>query len=192
MTERLADGLAHAICALPESGQTQIIAIDGRCASGKTTLAGRLQEMLDCTVVHMDQFFLRPRQRTRERLCTPGGNVDYERFSGEVLYPLRQGRAFEYRPYDCKRQAFAEPIAVTPRRIAIVEGSYSCHPALWEAYALRVFLTVNRQEQLRRIRKRNGEQAVEVFLQKWIPMEELYFSTYETERRCDMRLSSDG
>lgn len=191
MTERLADGLAHAICALPESGQTQIIAIDGRCASGKTTLAGRLQEMLDCTVVHMDQFFLRPWQRTRERLCTPGGNVDYERFSGEVLYPLRQGRAFAYRPYDCKRQAFAEPIAVTPGRIAIVEGSYSCHPALWEAYALRVFLTVNRQEQLRRIRKRNGEQAVEVFLQKWIPMEELYFSTYETERRCDMRLSSD-
>ncbi len=188
---RIEDRLADAICALPESGQTRIIAIDGRCASGKTTLAGRLREALGCTVVHMDQFFLQPGQRTLERLGTPGGNVDYERFAGEVLLPLRQGKSFTYRPYDCKRQALAEPIAVTPGKIAVVEGSYSCHPALWEAYALRVFVTVDHQEQLRRIRVRNGEQAAAVFLQKWIPMEEMYFSAYEIEKRCDIRISSE-
>lgn len=185
--ERWVDRLVRAVYALPENGQIRIVAIDGRCAAGKTTLAGRLQEALDCTVVHMDQFFLRPMQRTPERLGMPGGNVDYERFAGEVLLPLRQGRAFQYRPYDCKRQAFAEPIAVVPKKIAVVEGSYSCHPALWEAYVLRVFLTVPHSEQLRRIRERNGEQALEIFREKWIPMEEAYFSAYDIENRCDMR-----
>ena len=38
-----------------------LVAIDGRCGSGKTTLAAALQEMLQCPVVHMDDFFLRPR-----------------------------------------------------------------------------------------------------------------------------------
>ena len=34
-----------------------VIAIDGRCASGKTTLAGRLQKEIDCNIIHMDHFF---------------------------------------------------------------------------------------------------------------------------------------
>ena len=184
--------LAHTIRSLPESGQTRVIAIDGRCASGKTTLAKQLREVLDCTVVHMDEFFLRPEQRTPERLSTPGGNVDYERFRQEVLMPLKRGTAFQYRPYDCKRQTLAESIRIVPREIAIVEGSYSCHPALWDSYDLRMFLTVEHQEQMRRIRKRNGEQAAETFLKKWIPMEELYFSTYRIENRCDLCYKNCG
>ncbi|MCM1182436.1 MAG: uridine kinase [Roseburia sp.] len=174
------------IRSLPETGRPRIIAIDGRCASGKTTLAEQLREVLDCTVIHMDEFFLRPEQRTQERLRTAGGNVDYERFLTEVLSPLREGTVFAYRPYDCKRQALAEPIRIVPGELALVEGSYSCHPALWDAYDLRIFLTVEPQEQLRRIRKRNGEQAAEIFLKKWIPMEELYFSAFQIESRCDL------
>ena len=37
-----------------------IVSIDGRCASGKTTVASRLERELDCNVIHLDQFFLRP------------------------------------------------------------------------------------------------------------------------------------
>ena len=33
-----------------------ILAIDGRCASGKTTLANELSQSLSCNVVHMDDF----------------------------------------------------------------------------------------------------------------------------------------
>ena len=44
-----------------------LVAIDGKCASGKTTLAARLAECYDCNVFHMDDFFLRPEQRTEER-----------------------------------------------------------------------------------------------------------------------------
>ena len=44
-----------------------IVAIDGNCTAGKTTLAGKLAERYDCNVIHMDDFFLRPEQRTPER-----------------------------------------------------------------------------------------------------------------------------
>ena len=37
-----------------------IVAIDGKCTSGKTTLASKLAELYDCNVFHMDDFFLRP------------------------------------------------------------------------------------------------------------------------------------
>ena len=61
---------------LAQSGQV-IVAIDGNCTAGKTTLAGMLEEMYDCSVFHMDDFFLRPEQRTPERYAEIGGNVDY-------------------------------------------------------------------------------------------------------------------
>ena len=41
-----------------------VVAIDGKYTSGKTTLASKLAEIYDCNVFHMDDFFLRPEQRT--------------------------------------------------------------------------------------------------------------------------------
>lgn len=49
------------------------VAIDGRCAAGKTTLAQALNKRYGYPVVHMDDFFLSPSQRTEERLARPGG-----------------------------------------------------------------------------------------------------------------------
>ena len=102
--EQMVSAVLQAVQALPQSRQPLIVALDGRCASGKTTLAALLQQRTGCSVVHMDHFFLRPEQRTRERLEQPGGNVDYERFLAEVLEPLRAGKDCSYRPYDCKQQ----------------------------------------------------------------------------------------
>ena len=165
--EQMVSAVLQAVQALPQDRQPLIVALDGRCASGKTTLAALLQQQTGCSVVHMDHFFLRPEQRTRERLEQPGGNVDYERFLAEVLEPLRAGKDCSYRPYDCKQQKLAEPVAVRQRKLIVVEGSYSCHPTLWEQYDLHVFLTVNPQEQLRRIERRNGLQGLEMFRQRW-------------------------
>ena len=43
-----------------------VIAIDGGAASGKTTLAGELAKRFGGACVHMDDFFLRPEQRTEK------------------------------------------------------------------------------------------------------------------------------
>lgn len=174
----------------PKNKNCYVAAIDGRCAAGKTTLAARLQERLNCPVIHMDHFFLRPHQRTPERLAKPGGNIDHERFLSEVIVPLREGGAFSYRPYDCHKQELLAPVRICPEKFVIVEGSYSCHPALWETYDLRIFLTVDKDEQIRRIRQRGGESAVAAFREKWIPMEELYFNACQIARRCDLSETS--
>ncbi|MGN0968424.1 MAG: uridine kinase, partial [Oscillospiraceae bacterium] len=115
-----------------------LVALDGRCASGKTTLAAHLQAVCGCGVVHLDDFFLRPEQRTQERYATPGENIDHERFLSEVLLPLRRGEAAEYRPYDCAHQTLGDPIRVEPSSVVVTEGSYACHSALWPWYDLRV------------------------------------------------------
>ena len=93
-----------------------------------------------------------------------------------------------YRPWSCRTETLGEPIALGPSRMVLVEGSYSCHPALWDYYDRRVFLTVDPEEQLRRIETRDGPSELPVFREKWIPLEERYFSALQVEERCDYQL----
>lgn len=161
------------------------VAIDGRCASGKTTLASFLKETLACNVIPMDHFFLQPHMRTEERLQQPGGNVDYERFLNEVMLPLTAGQIFSYQPYNCHLKQFDAPIEVKPAHVTIIEGSYSCHPSLQEKYDYKIFLTTSYEEQLRRIANRNGKDSVTIFKEKWIPLEENYFHELNIKEHCD-------
>lgn len=136
-------------------------------------------------------LFLQPHQRTPQRLAQPGGNVDYERFWQQVIVPLRQGVSFSYRPYDCSVQQLTDAVEVLPTSIVFVEGSYSCHPALWKGYDLHIFLTVQPTEQLRRIAIRNGQQGLKVFQERWIPLEERYFSAFSVQQRCELCFATD-
>ena len=119
-----------------------IVGIAGKCTSGKTTLATKLAEIYDCNVFHMDDFFLRPEQRTPERFAEVGGNVDYERFKEEILIPLQDGKQFSYRPFDCSTFTLANPVTVIPKQLNIIEGTYSHHPYFGNLYDLKVMLTV--------------------------------------------------
>ncbi len=181
----LAKRVADIITAADRGESPYIIAIDGRCASGKTTLAGELCRLLECNVIHADDFFLRPEQRTAERLSEPGGNFDRERFLSEVLLPLSEGKTVAYRPFDCKSMALCEPILPGENRISIIEGAYCTHPELRGYYSLTIFLDVEREEQMKRIRRRGGEEAARAFAEKWIPLEERYFDAFGTKNLCD-------
>ena len=139
----------------------------------------------------MDDFFLRPVQRTAERLARPGENVDHERFLAEVLTPARQGLPVTFRPYLCQRQALGETVHAAPAPLTVVEGAYACHPALWDCYDLRAFLTVNPDEQLRRIESRSGPEKAAMFRTRWIPLEEQYFAAFSISQRCDILLQSE-
>ncbi len=155
--------------------QSIIIALDGRCASGKTTMAATLSQIYDCNVFHMDDFFLRPVQRTAERLSQPGENIDHERFWEEILHPLSEGRAVCYRKYNCARQALEPPITAPQKRLHIIEGVYSLHPRLFASYDLTVLADTTKEVQRERILRRNSPEMAEKFFSVWIPMEEAYF-----------------
>lgn len=162
-----------------------IVAIDGPCTSGKTTLAGKLGEIYDCNLFHMDAFFLRPEQRTPERFAEPGGNVDYERFREEVLLPLKTGNPFSYRPFDCKTFTFPELASVTPKKLTIIEGSYCNHPTFGNPYDLKIFLTITPDLQRQRVLQR-PEFLHQRFFEEWIPMENRYFAEFQIADQCDV------
>ena len=161
---------------------TVIVAIDGKCTSGKTTLASKLAELYDCNVFHMDDFFLRPEQRTPERFAEVGGNVDYERFQEEVLLPLKSSKTFSYRPFDCKTFTLSDPVIVTPKRLNIIEGTYSHHPYFGNPYDLKILLTIDEETQRRRILDR-PEFLHKRFFEEWIPMENRYFAALIREMK---------
>ena len=164
---------------------TVLIAIDGNCTAGKTTLAGTLAEQYDCNVFHMDDYFLRPEQRTPERLAEAGGNVDYERFREEILLPLTEGRQVCYRRYDCHSRTLQEPVTVPRRRLNIVEGTYSRHPSFGDSYGLTVFLSVPADLQRQRIGLRPAG-IQQRFFGEWIPMEQQYFRAFDVKETSDL------
>lgn len=180
------EGLFSKIDALPGTGggRNIIIAVDGRCASGKTTFSGSLHEKYDCNVFHMDDFFLRPGQRTAERLSKPGGNVDYERFLSEILLPLYEDREVVYQRYDCFSKCLLPPLHVEKKRLNIVEGVYSLHPELFDYYDMTVFLDISEEEQRKRILKRNSPLMAEKFFTEWIPLEERYFKDLQIREKA--------
>ena len=155
-----------------------IVAIDGKCTSGKTTLAGKLSELYDCNVFHMDDFFLRPEQRTPARYAEVGGNIDYERFREEVLRPLKAGQPFSYRPFDCKTLTLSDPVCVPVKKLNIIEGSYAFHPYFGDPYDYKILLSVDAETQRRRILQRPAF-LQKRFFEEWIPMENRYFDRLE-------------
>lgn len=169
--------------------QNTIVAIDGRSASGKTTLSRLLEKIYDCTVFHMDDFFLQPHQRTSQRLAEVGGNFDRERFLEEVLLPLTAGKTVRYKRFDCSTISLKKEKLITPKPPVIIEGVYSMHPELSKYYDLSLFLDISPEVQRKRILRRNSPQMAERFFTTWIPMENRYFEETGVPKRCDMRLT---
>ena len=167
------------------------LAIDGPCASGKSTLAKTLADIYRCPVVHMDDFFLRPHQRTPQRLEEPGGNVDYERFDAQVLSPLCRNEAARYRPWRCRTGDLGPEIVIPPAPLAVFEGSYSLRPDLRERYHLRIWTQAPWDTRLERIAQR-GPGCTDRFRQVWIPLEDRYFAACRVKECCQLVWNGDN
>ncbi len=155
-----------------------LIAIDGRCGSGKTQLAALLQALFPCRVFHTDHYYLPIARRSADWQEQPAGNMDLERLWTEVIQPARAGEMVYQRIFDCAAQRLKEAQAVEPAPLTVVEGSYCLHPKLADAYDLRIFLTCSDDEQKTRLQAREGT-YFEMFERVWIPMERLYHA------KCD-------
>lgn len=190
-------GFFPALLAAAQLAQTTprpaIIAIDGRCGSGKTSLAQLIQQLLPdelCRVIHMDDFYLPAAQRPTDWLNIPAGNLDLPRLQAEVMQPAQTGAPINYRPYDCQTAAFGAPHSLPSARLTIIEGSYALHPTLAAAYDLKIFLMVSPAEQAARLQAREGDYYPN-FVSRWIPLEEQYLQKCGVNATADLIINTD-
>ena len=102
---------------------------------------------------------------------------------------VRQGQLVSFRRFDCHSLTLLPPVAVAPSPLAVVEGSYSLHPALQTDFAVRVFVTCPPDVQAARLRAREGIRYAN-FVQRWIPLEEGYFAAHDPAARCNFVLDT--
>lgn len=167
------------------------IALEGNSGAGKSALAELLGNIYRSNVFHMDDFFLRPEQRTEQRLAEAGGNIDHERFRSEITSNLNRHCEFSYRRFNCRIMALTDTITVSPQPLNIIEGVYSLHPKLEIKYDLAIFLSVSGDEQRRRILQRDGIEMLRRFEQEWIPLENRYFTEFRIRNKCDLQYDSE-
>ena len=156
--------------------QPALITIDGPCGSGKSTLAAALARATGAPVIHMDDYVVPHSRKTPERLSVPGGNADQERLLAEVIEPWLAGQTASIRPYLCHEDRLGEATSLPYSALLILEGTYCNLPAIARYSALRIFLTVSEQEQQRRLLKRMGPERLQIFNERWIPLENAYFA----------------
>ncbi len=159
----------------------KIIFIEGGAAAGKTTFAAKLGKRLCAELFHIDDFFLPPEKKTKERLLESGGNFDRERFLAEVLLPLAAGKPFSYCKYDCKSGGMSPEIAAGESDVAIIEGVYSMHPELRKYGNFGIFLEISPGEQEERLKQR---QNYADFVNIYLPLEQKYFESGEIKAAC--------
>lgn len=167
-----------------------LAAIDGPCATGKSTLGARLSQLYGCPLFHTDDFFLPPERKTPERLAQPGGNVDYERFFAQVLSPLSHGEPVRYQPYRCHSGTLEAARTIPPAPLAVVEGVYSLRPEFQPLYQVKCFLTAPWPVREARLLNRCGLDGLERFRTLWIPLEDQYFRAFSIADACDVHLET--
>ena len=186
LTELLSAALAQ------QPAKPLVLALDGRCGSGKTTLAAALAAQFPASItLHTDDFYLPPAQRVPGWEHIPCANMDLARLRDETLAPAHTGQPVPYRAYSCREGAYLPVQQLAAQPLVILEGSYSLHPLLTPYEPVRVFLTCSKAEQTRRLQAREGERYAN-FAARWIPLEEAYFAKYRIEEAADFVVDTTG
>lgn len=161
-----------------------IISLEGRCASGKSTITSKLKHKY--TIIPIDDFFLPINLKTKERLNEIGGNINYELVK-KMLVELKQAlkrnlEVFSYSAFDCNKQEYYTKEIILKDKV-ILEGVYSASIYFRELIDKIAYLFVDKETQLKRI---NNRSLKEKFINEWIPLEEKYFKHILIEEIADI------
>lgn len=161
--------------------QQGIIALEGKCGSGKTTLSQKLQNNLNIAIIPIDDFFLPPHLKTVKRLNEVGGNIDYERIK-TLLLNIKEKHEISYLKYDCTIKNFI-PVQKNYQPLILLEGVYSFHPFFNNFIDKMMYLDIDEVTQDKRLQLRNN---YERFIKEWIPLENQYFHNLNIKYKADI------
>lgn len=130
--EGIAQEIKTRIDRLLDTQPRVIIAIDGRCGAGKSTLAARLAELCGGNVFHMDDFFLRPEQRSRSVSPNPAGMLTASASPPKSSPRWRTEAASATAPSSAAIWPWATRSRSSRRRSASLRVHTACTPSLPE------------------------------------------------------------
>jgi uridine kinase len=192
MIEQLAARIAGIASAHPLR-----VAIDGRSAAGKTTLADELAEQLtertERTVIRaeLDHFMKMVEDRNAFPYDSPESYYldawDYPLIRGRLLVPLGPGGDRRYLADPAKAEQVAPDDAVL-----LADGVFLQRPELDGHWDLRIYLDIGFEESLRRGVDRDrhwmggAAEAERRYRTKYLPGEERYLAEVHPRDRADI------
>lgn len=165
----------------------KLIAIDGYCGSGKTTLAEMLE---DYQVIHTDHFYLPFEKRDPDWKTIVGGNMDFEKLLNEVILPYSESKKVHTSFYNVHKGVVEAEFDIDPDKPLCIEGSYSLYSKLRDYYDLKIFLRCEDEKQKERLRIRQGED-ISGFENIWIPKERAYYLDQKVVENTDIIIETD-
>ncbi len=134
---------------------TVLVAIDGRAASGKTTLANELgKESPHIRILHADEL-QRPQAEGEWDNWTPrecATNFVKEEALRHVLSKLITGRQAVYEPFDWTVHKLRRPMTLSPEGIIVIEGAYTLRKSIRNHFDVKVWVDCDEQVRMARIR----------------------------------------
>lgn len=165
-----------------------LLAIDGACATGKSTLAEQLAKHYKCTLIRMDDFFLPVEKRGDSSEIA--SNIDKIRLIEEVFLPISRGDFHSYVPFLCRAQQLGEAVIAQKHPLIIIEGVYCLCAEFRDYFHMKVLLKSTWELRKSRLIERGSD--FYQFAQEWIPREDLYFEKEDVEQYCDFIYEVDG
>ena len=162
-----------------------VISIDGPCGGGKTTIAREIEKELGYNILHMDDFYLPFNKRDKNWMNIIAGHMDYDRLIENVIKPYKDKKKTNYISYDCHSDKYLHEIPIDLDKFLVIEGSYTSNPRLDEYVNAKIFVDIDKDEQVKRLTKRNPD-VVDKFIAMWVPFENRYFEELKIKDISDL------
>lgn len=186
------------------------VAIDGRPAAGKTTLADELAVVLrarghDVIRATIEGFLLPRSQRYRRGEDSPEGcyhdSFDFDALHRVLLDPLGPDgdRRFQQAVYDRDTETALSPPVATAAADAVLlfDGVFLLRPELIDRWDLRIFVSAAFEETLARARIRDlaslgsAARVEQRFHNRYLPSQQHYFDTVRPIDLADIIVHND-
>lgn len=167
----------------PKNNKYYLIAIDGRGASGKTTLSKYVVTLLPYfAIINGDDYF-EPDDTT-----IASGSFNEKRFSNDVINPLQSGKTvFSYYPYHWHSKPHISKTMIKIKKGIVLERSYSFSFDL--DYDLKIWVQTPEEVALKRGVERDQmpeEQGIKQWKEVWQPKENSYFEKVKPLENADI------
>lgn len=200
--------LARRILALDHTHPVKV-AIDGGSASGKTTLADELEQMLipsgrEIIRASIDGFH-NPRQVRYQHGSTPfhyfRDSFDYRSLQNCLIEPFRKGgtRTYKTAVYDFRTESavMQSPRVADTNAILLIDGVFLLRDELFDSWDFRIYLDVSFSEMLDRAIKRDADhfgsegEVVRKYMTRYIPGQRSYIEHHRPYDRADVIIDNN-